>query len=296
MNTLRYLLIGAVCTLPTSRAAAQEKSPPKPDGATIKAWTDQGFSLEWLSIVDGRLRYDSRPRQGAERPLPVFEYSKNDMGAIDFAKLPAPQVPFGVRLSNGKKGLGATLKGLAGVKNLSGVCVFDCAATEKDWQALEGLKQLTVLDLWGGYQSGTRPPESVLKLLGGYKSLDTLAIHGMRLTEVGVKSLTELKHVRRLVASDTALTDTFLKELKALEDLGDLNLSFTRVTDAGVAVLKDFKNLTALNLASTAITDNCLNDLGQCPKLKVLTVFNTKVTKDGLDKLRKALPDCTINN
>jgi hypothetical protein len=298
MKLLRYLLIGAACSVTASIAVSQEKkNPPKPDDATIKGWADQGANLEWLSIVDGRLRYDSRPLAGATHLLPVFVYSgKGDLGAIDFAKLPAPQVPFGVRLFNGKKGLDSALKSLAGVKNLSGLSVFECAVTEKEWQALGGLKQLSLLDLSGGYQRDTRPPESALKLLKECKTLDTLAIHGMPLTGAGVKSLTELQQVRRLVASNTALTDALLKELKGMERLEELDLSFDPVTDIGVAILKDFKNLTVLNLASTKITDNSLKDLGHVSKLKVLTLFNTKVSKTGLDALRKALPDCTIKD
>ncbi|AMV27846.1 Leucine Rich repeats (2 copies) [Gemmata sp. SH-PL17] len=298
MKSYRFHLIAAACVTIASTAVAQEqKEPPKLDEATIKAWADQGAKLEWLSIVDGQLRYDSRPPARATQLLPVFAYSgKGDVGATDFTKLPVPQIPFGVRLFNEKKGVGAALKNLAGVKNLSGLAVSECVATEKEWQALGAFKQLTLLDVSGGYQRDTRPPESVLKLLKDCKALETLAIHGMRLTEAGVKNLTELKQVRRLVASGTGLSDALLKELKSMERLEELDLSFTAVTDMGVTVLKDFKALKVLSLASTKITDTCVKDLDQFSKLKVLNVFNTKVSKTGLDALRKALPNCTIKD
>lgn len=288
---------GAIASLMlTTAVSADDKVPPKPDEATVKAWTSRGVTFTWFHISDnGHTHFENQsPLYGYKTLAPAFAYTSNDATKLDLANLPAPKVPFAVRFWNVKTGLAAAMKGLTGVKNLTGLSINECVLSAKEWQAVGDFKDLTVLDLSGGYNNVTRPPEAVLKGLKDVKGLERLTIHSMTLSDAGVKDLAELKSLKHLTATNTGLTDARLKNLTGLTNLEELDLAFTPVSDAGVATLKEFKNLTVLGLSSTPITDACVKDLASLSKLQTLRAFNTKLTKEGRETLKKSLPNCTI--
>jgi hypothetical protein len=54
------------------------------------------------------------------------------------------------------------------------------------------------------------------------------------------------------------------------------------------------KNLTHVNLNETKVSDAVLAQLKDCKNLTIVNVQKTKVTAAGVDKLKKALPQCKI--
>ncbi|MBR90642.1 MAG: hypothetical protein CMO66_05140 [Verrucomicrobiales bacterium] len=81
-----------------------------------------------------------------------------------------------------------------------------------------------------------------------------------------------MKNVRKLVLQKCQITDLSLQNLLALEKLAVLGLADNPITDAAVEDLAQMKNLRALDLQGTL------------------------VTRQGVVRLRQALPGCAVIN
>ena len=68
----------------------------------------------------------------------------------------------------------------------------------------------------------------------------------------------------------------------------------TKVTDAGLADLRGLSNLQSLDLKETRVTDAGLVHLKGLSNLQSLDLNGTKVTYAGVERLRRALPKCSI--
>jgi hypothetical protein len=53
--------------------------------------------------------------------------------------------------------------------------------------------------------------------------------------------------------------------------------------------------LTYLNLVSSKVSDNSIATLGSLKSLEEIYLWNSEVTKNGIERLRKALPDTKIS-
>ena len=73
----------------------------------------------------------------------------------------------------------------------------------------------------------------------------------------------------------------------------DLHRS-NRFNDKYVHLLKSFKNLTTLNICETAITDGGLKDIGEFKGLKLLWIDADEITVEGLNELKKSLPNTKV--
>ena len=94
--------------------------------------------------------------------------------------------------------------------------------------------------------------------------------------------------------SRTKVTDKGLEYMGKLGRLTHLNLNRTEITDAGLKHLGDLRSLEWLNLYGTGITDAALPDIAKHKKLKAVYVWNSKITGEGVEKLRKALPNAKV--
>jgi hypothetical protein len=98
----------------------------------------------------------------------------------------------------------------------------------------------------------------------------------------------------KVVLMKTMVTDDGLEQLKVLTQLQTLNLEDTKVTDDGLKYLKGLTQLQHLFLGGTMVTDAGLEHLKGLTQLQSLNLGGTKVTDQGAQKLRQALPNCTI--
>ena len=74
-----------------------------------------------------------------------------------------------------------------------------------------------------------------------------------------------------------------------------LDLSHTNVTDEGLKPFLEFTHLKEISLEHTRITDAGLENLWGLTQLEVLRLGNeTYVTEAGIQRLRVALPNCSI--
>lgn len=126
-----------------------------------------------------------------------------------------------------------------------------------------------------------------LKGLEALSKLEFLNAGSNQLTQID--EVAELSSLNTLILSNNSITD--LQSLSKLTQLRELRLDAnSELTDIGV--LKACQELQVLDISNTKVSDiTCLYEL---KKLSVLNIQFTKVDKQQVEKLKKALPDCTI--
>src|SRR5262245_44186676 len=117
----------------------------------------------------------------------------------------------------------------------------------------------------------TNDVEKAVNKLGGYVRRLTngeiyrLSLHGTKATDEDLKTLTPLltplTQLKHIDLTRTKVSDEGMKHLSELKGLIDLELSQTKVTDAGLKHLAQISRLTTLNLSQTKITDDGLKHL-----------------------------------
>ena len=104
----------------------------------------------------------------------------------------------------------------------------------------------------------------------------------------------EWPRLRKLWLFETKITDAGLDHLKGLTQLQDLELHKARITDAGLKQLKGLTQLRELELYGTKITDAGLVHLRGLTNLRYLGLTGTQVTYPAVERLRQALPNCSV--
>jgi hypothetical protein len=108
-----------------------------------------------------------------------------------------------------------------------------------------------------------------------------------------------VKPVKSLVqfeAQMTGLGDKALEHLAGFENLEEIDLRGTRVTDAGIPHLARLERLQVLILTNTAISDAAVEQLRSMTQLRYLFLNGTAITPEGAARLRRALPNCTVDD
>ena len=203
----------------------------------------------------------------------------------------------------------AGLKHLAPFHQLSWLCLPPAQTTD---DALRTLKDLGLLHTCFTDSSEAKVrqfgPEDVksiflsfrpvtdegLKLLTHFKNVRSLSLSGKGITDLGLKELTSFPQLQKLDLNYTAVTSDGLQQLSALTSLTSLNLSNTDVTDERLDALANLTQLQSLDLSKTQVSDKGVKHLMNLKSLTSLKVYRSRVTKIGLDRLRAALPNCTI--
>ena len=103
------------------------------------------------------------------------------------------------------------------------------------------------------------------------------------------------KQILWLKLNNTQITEKTLEEVAKLSNLTRLHIENTKISDNGLLQLKNLQNLEYLNLIGTAVTDAGLPNLYILKNLKKLYLWKSKVTQSGVDKLKKALPNLTVD-
>jgi hypothetical protein len=131
--------------------------------------------------------------------------------------------------------------------------------------------------------------------------LDGLPYHSLSLnvSDVTDEILLHLKPVpslKRFDAQMTGLGDTALAHLAQFERLEAIDVRGTKVTDTGVANLRRLTRLKILILNNTSVTDGAVRHLQAMPQLRYLFLNGTAVTPQGAAELRRALPQCIVDD
>ena len=152
-------------------------------------------------------------------------------------------------------------------------------------------------------------------------NLTVLGLLEAKVTDTGLRPLTNLIHLRELYIRESGLTDKALPILSRLPKLEGLTLpgnhftddglrnltnlvhlkslwlgsSHGRITDEGARWLGLLRDLDVLELQNTHITDAGLEHLRGLTRLRTLLVKGTAVTPEGIRKLKEAIPGIKVD-
>ena len=78
------------------------------------------------------------------------------------------------------------------------------------------------------------------------------------------------------------------------EHNNDLVAALKTIVSAEVRVVLDGSDVVGINLDDTKVTDEAVEKLVGLDKLRWIGLVRTDVTPEGVENLRKALPNCTV--
>jgi hypothetical protein len=268
---------------------------PLPDELeATKELEESGFSWEcdapgwgYYNLNDAALKCVKRLRTIAF--LDLFETCESDevtdVGLENIAKCSS--------LRSLCLGPGLTDAALKHVANLVGLTVLrlDSAEgiTDAGMDLLYPLTRLECLSI-----QYTQVGDTGLRVISHFTTLKELVLCHTKISDVGLRILASLRDLDYLALSDTAITDAGLNHLKAHSGMKSLWLDGTQVTDMGIAQLGHMAEMQSLLLSGKAITDAAIPHLLGFQNLKQLYLTDTDVSKEGLEILKKGLPECAV--
>jgi Leucine-rich repeat (LRR) protein len=131
-------------------------------------------------------------------------------------------------------------------------------------------------------------------LLGGLPNLQRLSLVQVRLAEGTLEEIENLWGLRELDLTASGIGDPEVRKIVALKNIEVLNLADNAITNRALTYLKDLPRLTELTLANTRVGDNGIENLEELKQLKKLNLSNTRVSPQGVRRLRKALPNTSM--
>jgi hypothetical protein len=180
--------------------------------------------------------------------------------------------------------------------------------TEAGLKLMATLQSLTWVDLTGMTDAWLRYVAQLLNLrrlyfgtfgsvtdagmthLVGLTRLQYLGLEHTDITLVGLKHLSNLTQLTTLTVPDSIGLEYVLlfPNLEYVCNYG--------AKDADLGFLVGLSRLKVLGIESAAITDAGLEHLAKLTALAELYLFGTRITEDGFARLRKALPNCQIDD
>lgn len=161
---------------------------------------------------------------------------------------------------------------------------------------LTQLKKLKKLRL-----SRTAVSDAGMNALAKCESLEDIDLSQTKIGDFGLWELRALPRLKRLnlyltFVSDTGLDSFGERDNRSAKKIVWLNLDKCPITDKGIPKLASLTNLEWTHLGGTGITDVGLEELTKFKQLKDVSVTKTETTLQGVEKLRAALPNCTVRD
>ncbi|MBS1831430.1 MAG: hypothetical protein JST65_01885 [Acidobacteria bacterium] len=119
-----------------------------------------------------------------------------------------------------------------------------------------------------------------------FPKLEALDLSYSTATDEVLKSLSNLRNLKRLNLRDTLVTDDGLAALADVNSLEEIDLYGLKISDKGLAHLRGLKNLRKLNLLGGPVTDAGAEILSGLPRLRELNLYRAELTNAGVAKLR----------
>jgi Leucine-rich repeat (LRR) protein len=127
-----------------------------------------------------------------------------------------------------------------------------------------------------------------VRQLTGMSNLRKLLLRGTKITDKCGAFLAALKGLESLDLSETRIADDGVRQLKPLAVLAYLALNSANVTDAGTVCLDGMLALESLHLNRTQVGDATAERIGRLQKLEWLELSSTRISDAGLESLAKA--------
>ena len=110
----------------------------------------------------------------------------------------------------------------------------------------------------------------------------------------GLKHLQWLSQLETLELRHGDINDDGLRLLRGLTTIQSLNLNQTQVTSEGIAQLLTLRGLRVLLLQKTHVDDRALPHFMKLKALRAINLLDTDFTKEGVEELRRLMPDTQI--
>ena len=92
-----------------------------------------------------------------------------------------------------------------------------------------------------------------------------------------------------------AEVQSVMSHLMRLDEMTYLNFDRSQITDACLAQLLPLANkLETLDIRGTRVSDNGIADLQRLSRLTLLRLKDSAISADGVEKIRKSLPNCKL--
>lgn len=160
--------------------------------------------------------------------------------------------------------------------------------TDDGLRHLKGLKKLRFLTVWHTRIEG----EGFAHLKD--VPIEVLMVIGSEVSDLGLQSIGEMRHVRRLFLNEIPINGDGLKYLGKGAPLEELTLVDTSITDDSLSHLMEVRSLRSLSLTDCPVTDDAIEHLSKMRHLKELWIVDTKITRDGYQRLKQELPGVEI--
>ena len=156
----------------------------------------------------------------------------------------------------------AKLSALSGITNL---VIYPSIVTAKHGVELARLNKLRDLAI---FESEIDP--AVFQALSQLPALENLRLTGSSVSALGFATVGSLTQLKLLYADQTGANDESLKLIAKLSNLQDLWLN------------------------DSALTDESLVSFAKLSRLENLILENTSISQDGVEQLRRMLPQCRV--
>jgi hypothetical protein len=144
-------------------------------------------------------------------------------------------------------------------------------------------------------QLETNDLDTVLPELCELRRLTHVTLHKHGLTDNQLRQVCALQGLTSLYFFDCPITDARMKIVARLRRLQSLDLADSAITDAGLAELTRLSELKWLVVRKASVTDAGLGHLEGLHRLTWLDLRGcTQVTAEGVARLQKSLPECSI--
>ena len=134
-----------------------------------------------------------------------------------------------------------------------------------------------------------------------FGGLAAVYLRGSEVDDGTLDILADAPGLRYLSLNETRVTDEGLAKLRNLTELSSLSLGNLGPTGArlargkGLEALEDLPRLEQIQLSSPETSDDDLRGLARLRHLRLIDLAkNSQVTAEGVDRLKRALPDCII--
>lgn len=180
----------------------------------------------------------------------------------------------------------AGLRHLSALPNLRTVCVRGLKGNGAGFRYLRALEHL-------GIDEGFLGDADLRELVTNNKGLTVLELTSTKITNGGLAEIGRLSELRALSVAGSEIDDSGLENLREMK-LYVLDVGNTNVTDEGMRSIVRLESLRELNLRKTSVSDVGLAKLATLKSIVIIDIRETNVTKNGVEDLRKKLPDARI--
>ncbi len=184
----------------------------------------------------------------------------------------------------------ASLEVLGGTSTLQELLIPRTRITDKGLKHLARLPVLEELDL-----SETAVGDNGMASLSASRTLTNLALEQSEVSDAALEHLARMPALEQINLIDTRITGTGLASLSRAPRLNRLYLDRTLVSEVGLEHVAAMRSLELLSLTGTRVTDAGLAKLESAKQLRQLYVGAIPASPEAIVRLRRALPDCTID-